>query len=1296
MPIYAIPNTGFVSIASIEKEPLKDKVWRIVNSWECPWWWQNYVQKYAALFILDAFVDLFVTLCILVNTVFMAMDYHGISKEMMTTLERGNQVFSYIFAVEAFMKIIALGLFKYLKDGWNCFDIFIVLLSFLELLLDGVQGLSVLRSFRLLRVFKLAKSWPTLNMLISIVARTLGALGNLTFVLGIVVFIFAVMGQQLFGDDYAKYERDFGEELPRWNFTDFMHSFMIVFRVLCGEWIESMWGCMRVSNWPCVPFFLLTMVIGNLVVLNLFLALLLSSFGSENLSSGTDSGDEEPNKLAQAFDRFRRFGNWIKVNMIVCVKVKLSRSKKRPLPSSGVNGKEAFADGSVIVMDGDIPDGMHSEASTRPASRASLNEKKSLKSDSGSNFSSTSEGMENQSLKKVDAEGEPEINEVDVEFVTYPDDCFCEVCKRKCIWCAKVENTKIGMIWWKLRCLAYKLCEHKYFETFIISMIILSSIALALEDYYLPERPVLYDILRYCDKCFTFIFIGEMLIKWFAFGFMKYFTDAWCWLDFVIVGISIVMLAAESLGMSDVGAFKALRTLRALRPLRAVSRWEGMRVVVNALIKAIPAIFNVMLVCLVFWLIFGIVGVQLFSGKFYKCQNKDGIKLNRSEVANKTQCEEMERAGRNVTWTNAPINFDNVLNSYLALFQVATYKGWVDIMNDAIDIMGLDQQPEREVSIYFYLYFVLFIIFGSFFTLNLFIGVIIDNFNQQKKKAGGSLEMFMTEDQKKYYKAMKRMAAKSPIKAIPRPKAGGSLEMFMTDDQKKYYQAMKRMSSKSPQKSIPRPRFLPAAIIFDITTNQKFDIAIMVVIIMNMVTMTMEHYGQSAEFENVLHYVNLTFICIFTMECVLKLIGLRWYYFKIPWNVFDFGVVVLSILALALARTMETFPVSPTLLRVIRVFRIGRILRLVKSAKGIRTLLFSLAVSLPALFNIGLLLFLVLSIYATFGMGFFMHVELTGGLDDVFNFRTFGSSVVTLFQMCTSAGWDGVLKGLMNEKDCNKYGTAANGHKNTCGSYPTAVLFLVTYLVISFLVVVNMYIAVILENFSQATEDVQQGLTPDDFDMYYEKWEKYDPKATQYITLSELSDFVDYLEDPLRVPKPNHFMLVKLDIPICEGDRVNCRDILDALTKSFLGTSDLGDMPVDVKERKKGEVLYQQISSTLMRQKEHYAARIIQRAFRIYKGRNDDGDQGHAKPPPSYDEIAIDIPEAMEDSIERKDTEDTDNTKTDETKSLEESGNTEITRNEEEEKVEDTDDVNITPDQTTVEVDLRPDSDVVA
>ena len=87
-----------------------------------------------------------------------------------------------------------------------------------------------------------------------------------------------------------------------------------------------------------------------------------------------------------------------------------------------------------------------------------------------------------------------------------------------------------------------------------------------------------------------------------------------------------------------------------------------------------------------------------------------------------------------------------------------------------------------------------------------------------------------------------------------------------------------------------------AAIIFDVTTDQKFDIAIMIIIMLNMLTMTLEFYGMPQEMKDVLQIINTVFIAIFTVECVLKIIGLRLYYFKIPWNVFDFVVVVLSIL----------------------------------------------------------------------------------------------------------------------------------------------------------------------------------------------------------------------------------------------------------------------------------------------------------------------------------------------------------------------------------------------------------------
>lgn len=89
----------------------------------------------------------------------------------------------------------------------------------------------------------------------------------LFYYLVIILYIFAVVGMQLFGADYVKNKHVFpGGEVPRWSFVDFFHSFLIVFRVLCGEWIESMWDCLNAAGWACVPFFLCTKIIGNLVV----------------------------------------------------------------------------------------------------------------------------------------------------------------------------------------------------------------------------------------------------------------------------------------------------------------------------------------------------------------------------------------------------------------------------------------------------------------------------------------------------------------------------------------------------------------------------------------------------------------------------------------------------------------------------------------------------------------------------------------------------------------------------------------------------------------------------------------------------------------------------------------------------------------------------------------------------------------------------------------------------------------------------------------------------------------------
>lgn len=256
--------------------------------------------------VRDPLFELMITLCIVLNTGFLAMEHHGMSESIRQALNIGNKVFTSIFTFECFLKLLALSK-DFFNNGWNNFDLIIVSASLIDLTFELVDGLSVIRGLRLLRVLKLAQSWTTMKVLLSIIISTIGALGNLTFVLVIVIYIFAVIGMQLFSKDYTL-DKFYPDPVPRWNFNDFFHSFMMIFRILCGEWIEPLWDCMRAerddSPGTCFAIFLPALVMGNFMVLNLFLALLLNSFNSEELKQKKEEVGEE-SKLARSFDRIR-------------------------------------------------------------------------------------------------------------------------------------------------------------------------------------------------------------------------------------------------------------------------------------------------------------------------------------------------------------------------------------------------------------------------------------------------------------------------------------------------------------------------------------------------------------------------------------------------------------------------------------------------------------------------------------------------------------------------------------------------------------------------------------------------------------------------------------------------------------------------------------------------------------------------------------------------------------------------------------------------------------------------------
>lgn len=185
--------------------------------------------------------------------------------------------------------------------------------------------------------------------------------------------------------------------------------------------------------------------------------------------------------------------------------------------------------------------------------------------------------------------------------------------------------------------------------------------------------------------------------------------------------------------------------MRVLRPLRVINKNEGLKMSMNALMvnktkffyflqASVIALFNIVFVSLLFFLIFGSIGVNYFKGRYYSCEKyflNSAFESLLLRMSSKWDC--INSGG---IWINYIYDFDNIGNAILSLFIVSTTAGWADLMYRAAAITDIDINPIPKTNIYYTLFFVLFIIIGSFFMLNLFVGVIISSFNDQKLSYG--------------------------------------------------------------------------------------------------------------------------------------------------------------------------------------------------------------------------------------------------------------------------------------------------------------------------------------------------------------------------------------------------------------------------------------------------------------------------------------------------------------------------------------------------------------------------------
>nr|KAF6451090.1 sodium voltage-gated channel alpha subunit 7 [Molossus molossus] len=1166
---------------------------KIFLIWNCSPCWIK-LKEFVHVVITHPFTDLFLTICIIRDIFFLAMEHYPMSEAFTSVLSIGNLVFLGIFTTEMIFKIIALHPYGYFQVGWNIFDSLIVFIGLAELFLVDAHGLDFLGPLRVLRIFKLMKYWPAFKMLMLTLAKSLVALKDLILLLFTFMFFSAVVGMKLYGSSYEDYVYNLDTDCQhlRWHMIDFFHSYLNVFRILCGEWIETLWDCFKIADqFSCVPFYMMVILIGNFLILYLFLAL-VSSFSS--YSAATTEENEEAKNLRLAVARIKKGIDCV-LSKIVC--------RRRNVP------KDTIGNVNDPPVTENISDHNLSEVSTtqdflKDKEKSSGTEKNTMTENETQSLipspsvsetvpiasgESDIENLDNKEIQsksgygsskeKVKPSSSSECSTVDIA-ISEEEEMIYEHEKprhhknsyeRRSLPGQISRESKRRKIWQNIRKTCCKIVENSFFKCFIGLVTLLSTGALAFEDIYIDQRKTIKILLEYADMIFTYIFILEMLLKWMAYGFKAYFANGWYRLDFMVVIVFCLNLIGKSRE-----ELKPLISIKFLRALRVLSQFEKMKVVVRALIKTTLPALNVFLVCLLIWLAFSIVGVQLFAGTFYKCIDPtSGERFSIYEVMNKSQCESL-LFNESMPWENAKLNFDNVGNGFLSLLQVATFNGWLTIMDSAVDSTGVNVQPEFECNIYMYCYFIGFIIIGLFLPLTMLVGVILANFNKHNMKISSNI--------------------------------------FITVKQKKQYHALKKLMCEDSGKTIPRPRNKCQGFIFDLVTNKIFNIIIMVLICFQAITIMIQSDEQSLQMDTALSWIDLVFVILYTAECVLKLISFHCNYFTSGWNIFDFMLVILSITALLLPQMVGYYLVPLSLVRLILLSRIIHVLRPGKGPKVFHDLLLPLMLFLPALLNIGLLIFLVMFVYAIFGMYNFAYVKKDAGINDVSNFETFGSSMLCLFQVTIFAGWDGMLDAIFNSQwsDCDpdkiNPGTQVRGD---CGNPLVGIIYFVSYILIVWLIIVNMYIVVVVDFLNIASKKKAKSLSEDDFRKFFQVWKRFDPDGTQYIDSSKLSDFAAALDPPLSVAKPNKGQLVAMDLPMAVGDRIHCLDILLAFTKRFVGK----DVKMEklLSEMESGFVLanpfkitYEPITTTLKRKQEAVSATIIQRAYKSYRLRQHD------------------------------------------------------------------------------------------
>ncbi|XP_031410201.1 voltage-dependent T-type calcium channel subunit alpha-1I isoform X2 [Meleagris gallopavo] len=1078
-----------------------------------------------------------IMIAILVNTISMGIEHHEQPEELTNILEISNVVFTSMFALEMILKLAAFGLFDYLRNPYNIFDSIIVIISIWEIIGQSDGGLSVLRTFRLLRVLKLVRFMPALRRQLVVLMKTMDNVATFCMLLMLFIFIFSILGMHIFGCKFSL-RTDTGDTVPdRKNFDSLLWAIVTVFQILTQEdWNVVLYnGMASTSPWASL-YFVALMTFGNYVLFNLLVAILVEGFQAEGDANRSYSEEDQSSSNVEELDQFQEVQEGSDPKLCA-ISVTPNGHLDPSLPSS--NAPVAAGGVSNSSRNSLQPDQIRVAIGSRKSSVMSLGrmtyDQRSLSSSRSSHYgawgrsgawgsrrSSWNSLARGHSLKHKPPSAEHESllsgerhrtgdRELDgtervfhhrrtlsldnkgscdlLELASIPSghkgtcrpgttsggsehqDCngkmpsiakeiFPKMNNRKergeddeeidyslCFrirkmmevykpdWCELREDWSIYLFspQNRFRLLCQTIIAHKLFDYVVLAFIFLNCITIALERPQIEHRSTERIFLTVSNYIFTAIFVAEMTLKVVSlglyFGDQAYLRSSWNVLDGFLVFVSlidIVVSVASAGGAKILGVLRVLRLLRTLRPLRVISRAPGLKLVVETLISSLKPIGNIVLICCAFFIIFGILGVQLFKGKFYHCL---GVDIR--NITNRSDC-----VAANYKWVHHKYNFDNLGQALMSLFVLASKDGWVNIMYNGLDAVAVDQQPVTNNNPWMLLYFISFLLIVSFFVLNMFVGVVVENFHKCRQHQEAE------EARRREEKRLRRLEKK------------------------------RRKAQRLPYYATYCPIRL---LIHSVCTSHYLDIFITFIICLNVVTMSLEHYNQPVSLETALKYCNYLFTTVFVLEAVLKLVafGLR-RFFKDRWNQLDLAIVLLSVMGITLEEIEinAALPINPTIIRIMRVLRIARVLKLLKMATGMRALLDTVVQALPQVGNLGLLFMLLFFIYAALGVELFGKLVCNDenpceGMSRHATFENFGMAFLTLFQVSTGDNWNGIMKDTL--RDCSHDDRSCLSNLQFISP-----LYFVSFVLTAQFVLINVVVAVLMKHLDDSNKEAQE------------------------------------------------------------------------------------------------------------------------------------------------------------------------------------------------------------------------------